>query len=131
MGAFAEVLYQAQLGDTIYFNTGVQGLNGDDCSASGGGCCGQRPNGGNGTNTYIGTNSNLNSNYALLANGGAGGNGSGITCGWNGYIGSVGANGTISLGSFFNSSGFIILNSGLSQCKYGYCAGDGKVIIRW
>ncbi len=133
LGAFIELAFEAEIGDTIYFSVGSQGSNGGDCFHVGGGfyCCGQRPNGSNGINTIVGVTSNLSNNYTIIAQGGLGGVGSGISCGNNGYHGSPGSNGSIEYGANFNSSGFFVLNQGLAQCKYGLCQGDGKLLIRW
>ena len=133
LGAFIELTYDAVIGDTIYFSIGNQGSNGDDCFHVGSGfyCCGQRPNGSNGNNTVVSVNSDLSNNYIIIAQGGFGGGGSGISCGANGYYGSPGSNGSIEYCANFNSTGFFILNQGISQCKYGICPGNGKLLIRW
>jgi len=133
LGAFIELAFEAEIGDTIYFSIGSQGSNGDDCFYVGTGmhCCGQRPNGSNGINTVVGVNSDLSNNYTIIAQGGFGGGGSSISCGNNGSSGSPGYNGSIEYSANFNSSGFFVLNQGIAQCKYGFCPGNGKVLIRW
>jgi hypothetical protein len=133
-GAMAEFQINLNIGDTIYFSIGNQGTNGSDClvyNQAGFYCCGQRPNGTNGGSVKIGLSYNVLSNFDIEIVGGSGGGGSGISCGNNGYTGGAGSNGDTVFSASYLNSGFFLITNGLSQCKYSFCPGPGRLLIRW
>jgi hypothetical protein len=132
-GGYIELIFNAQSGDTLFFQVPSQGTNGGSCNAGcvGSACCGTRPSGQNGGDTKIGINSNLLTNYSILVSGGSGGTGSYISCGNSGGAGVAGSNGSITYSPNFINQGFTTLSEGLAVCKFGLCPGPGRILIKW
>jgi hypothetical protein len=132
-GGYIELIFNAQPGDTLFFQIPSQGTNGGSCNAGcvGSACCGTRPSGQNGGATKIGINSNLLTDYSILVSGGSGGTGSYISCGDSGGAGVAGSNGSITYSTNFINQGFTTLSDGLAVCKFGLCPGPGRILIKW
>ena len=132
-GGYIELIFNAQSGDTLFFQVPSQATNGGSCNAGcvGSACCGTRPSGQNGAGTKIGISSNLITNYSILVSGGTGGTGSYITCGCCGGAGVAGSNGSITYSPNFINQGFTTLSEGLAVCKFGFCPGPGRILIKW